>query len=279
MEVDNTKRMVFADIRVQDKAGKPKGLVSPAKFIFKKSPESPTTEVAMLHSLRDDLYVVVGTINPQTKTAAIQIHVNPLVSWIWLGCIVLIAGSIVCMWPQLETSESRVWSFARSGAAVAASLLVGLFIASSPSKAFAQSSSLHSGTVHIEDENERSLFSNLRCMCGGCARDLLSTCACNVADDARSEIRLKLANGKTKEQIIAEYAAEYGPASLAVPPNKGGLRAIYVVPVVAIVAGAVGLAFMMRRWRRKDDSAEKPAATKRDEYDARLDEELKDLDG
>ena len=55
-----------------------------------------------------------GSINPQNKNlAAFQLHVNPLVSWIWFGCIVLIAGSIVCMWPQLELGESRVWAGAR----------------------------------------------------------------------------------------------------------------------------------------------------------------------
>ena len=62
MEVDTGKRMVFADIDVTE-GGKSRGTLSPAKFIYKKMPESPTTEVAMLHSVRDDLYLVVGTIN------------------------------------------------------------------------------------------------------------------------------------------------------------------------------------------------------------------------
>src|SRR5437660_11837967 len=152
MEVDNTKRMIFADVRVTDSVtGKTRGMMDPAKFIYKKMPESPTTEVAMLNSIRDDLYLVVGTINPQTKVATLQIHINPLVGFIWLGCLILICGSVVCMWPEFEPEESRVWSFARSTAAIAASVTIGILIAVLPAPAFAQSSSLHSGTVKIEN--------------------------------------------------------------------------------------------------------------------------------
>ena len=35
----------------------------------------------------DDVYVIVGSINPQTKVAALQIHINPLVTWIWIGLL------------------------------------------------------------------------------------------------------------------------------------------------------------------------------------------------
>ncbi|WP_394824301.1 cytochrome c-type biogenesis CcmF C-terminal domain-containing protein [Pendulispora albinea] len=295
MDVDNVKRMVFADFRVT-KGGKLVGYVNPAKFIYKKMPESPTTEVAMLHSLRDDLYVVVGAINPQTKLASLQFHINPLVSWIWIGCMVLIFGSIVCMWPELAAEESRVWAVARGVAGATGSITLGIILAVLPATAHAQTqtrggggaSSLHAGTVHIENPREREVFSAVRCMCGGCARDLLSTCACGNAEDAREAIRAKLAAGETKDQIVLAYSKEYGLDSLAVPPNSGALRAIYVVPLVAITAGGIGVFALFRRWRSNavgvpDAGSAKLAArpldgAKRDEYDARLDEELRKLD-
>jgi cytochrome c-type biogenesis protein CcmH/NrfF len=221
-------------------------------------------------------------ISPQTKMASLQIHVNPLVSWIWLGCIILIGGSIICMWPQLESSESRVWAFAKSGAAVAASIAVGIFVATLPSPAYAQSaSSLHTGTVRIENAREKLIFSSLRCMCGDCARQLLSECGCPVAEDARTEIRSEIAGGMSDDDIIKAYMAEpgHGAGALAVPPNQGFMRAIWALPLGAVVAGGVGLVFIVRRWRKSDP--EKPAekAAPKDEYDSRLDEELKDLDG
>ncbi len=288
-EVDTTKRMIFADIQVS-RGGKTLGVVSPAKFIYKKMPESPTTEVSMMHSLRDDLYLVLGSVNPQTGIAAIQAHVNPLVSWIWFGAIILIFGSIVCMWPQLEAQESRGWAFARGAAGVAASFTLGVAIAMLPAPAWAQgtggSSSLHAGTIHIEDEHEKAVFSSLRCMCGDCARDLLSTCACPTADDAREEIRAKLKAGETSDQIILEYKNEYGSEALAIPPNSGGLKAIYLVPLGVIAAGGAGLVVLMRRWKAqpvtpkgaKKKTKKVDDTEARDAYDDRLDEELRNLD-
>ena len=291
MEVDTSKRMIFADLRVQ-KSGKDMGLVTPAKFIYKRRPESPTTEVAMLHTIADDLYVVVGAINPQTKVASLQIHVNPLVGWIWFGAIILIFGSVVCMWPELRPNESRAWAAARGVAGAAASITLGVVLASMPAPAFAQSagngtagaSSLHSGTVKIENAEERDLFGKLRCMCGTCPRDLLSTCACDTAEETRERLRARLKAGEAKDAIILAYAKEYGSAALSIPPNTGAMRAIYMVPVAAIVAGAAGVVVLMRRWRKGEGAAAAPkdsaGATKdaKDEYDRRLDDELRELD-
>jgi cytochrome c-type biogenesis protein CcmF len=289
MEVDNNKRMVFADVDVH-KNGQLIGHMEPAKFIYKKSPESPTTEVAILHRLGDDIYVIVGSINPDSKVAAFQIHTNPLVSWIWIGCVVLILGSFVCMWPQLELGESRLWLGARAIGATAASVFLGIMLAATPA-ARAQTTMPgmdgNSGVIRIENDTERGIFSSLRCMCGDCQRDLLSTCPCNAehgAEWARQMIRAKLKAGETRDQIIDEYAAQFGAEALAVPPNTGIFRAIWLIPVLGIGLGAFGLGRMVRRWRQGDqappDKAARGAAPPaRDAYDARLDDELKDLDG
>lgn len=281
MEVDNSKRMVFADVRVLEN-GKESGRLSPAKFIYKKMPESPTTEVSMLHSIRDDLYLVVGSINPETKIASLQIHLNPLVGWIWFGALVLIFGSFTCMWPELEPKESRVWQAAKGAGAVAASITLGILLALLPVQAFAQTTaSQHSGTVQIDDFKEKQVFSQLRCMCGTCPRELLSSCACSTADATRERLRMRLARGDSPGQIIADYTEEFGTVALAIPPNTGVMRAIYAVPILALVGTGVGLTFALKKWRanaasRTPESDEKLAS--RDAYDDRIDAELKDLD-
>lgn len=293
MEVDTSKRMIFADLDVS-KDGVHRARLSPAKFVYKKQPDSPETKVAISHGFRDDVYVIVGTVNPQTKLAAFQIHVNPLVSWIWLGCLILISGSLVCMWPQLELGESRVWAGARGIAATAASVMLGITLAATPAahaqtqpSAMPEGISQGTGTINIENDTERSIFGALRCMCG-CAGDTLATCTCSSADEARAKIRQKLLAGQLREQIIEQYAAQYGSDAYAVPPNRGALRAIYIVPVVAISLGAVGLAGILRRWRgtRSASSARAGGTGTQaappgidDAYDSRLDDELKDLDG
>jgi cytochrome c-type biogenesis protein CcmF len=290
MEVDNTKRMIFADIKVSEN-GKDLGRLSPAKFIYKKMPDSPTTEVAMLHSVRDDLYLVVGSINPETKSASLQIHLNPLVGWIWFGAIILIFGSFVCMWPQLDPKEARAWRYARGMATVATSVTLGIIFALLPVPAFAQATATqHAGSVQVDDPKEKTVFGALRCMCGTCPRELLSTCACSTADQTRERLRMRLAKGDTPQQIIDDYVAEYGTIALAIPPDKGAMKAIYVAPLVAIAGGGVALAIILRRWRSNDDmeaskKKKRPmtddaagSEEKRDAYDDRIDAELRDLD-
>jgi cytochrome c-type biogenesis protein CcmF len=285
MEVDNNKRMIFADMRVLED-GKEIGKLNPAKFIYKKMPDSPTTEVSMLHSLRDDLYLVVGSINPETKVASLQIHLNPLVGWIWFGAIILIFGSFVGMWPEFDPHESRAWRFARGSAAVATSITLGIVLALLPVPAFAQGTATqHAGSVQMENAKERTVFGALRCMCGTCPRELLSTCACSTADQTRERLRMRLAKGESPESIIDEYVAEYGTGALAIPPDKGAMKAIYVAPLFAIAAGGVALAVILRRWRSNtkapagaSSAAGDTAEAKRDAYDDRIDAELKDLD-
>ncbi|HEY3595525.1 MAG TPA: cytochrome c-type biogenesis CcmF C-terminal domain-containing protein, partial [Polyangiaceae bacterium] len=230
MEVDQTKRMVFADLAVTDIDGSLVGQATPAKFIYRKMQDSPTTEVSMLHSLRDDLYVVVGTVSPETKVATFQVHVNPLVSWIWTGVLVLIFGVTVAMWPEVSLEEARTWSFLRAAGAGISSIMFALLLALTPALAYGQStSSLHAGSVESHDPVERSLFGRLRCMCGDCARLPLSECVCSVADATRREVRAKLALGMTPDQIADDYVQQYGTASLSVPPNRGSMKAIYMV--------------------------------------------------
>ena len=62
------------------------------------------------------------------------------------------------------------------------------------------------------------------------------------------------------------------------------MRAIYVVPVVALLGSGFGLYMILRRWRsnaRFDaaSSPPSPSLEKRDAYDDRIDAELRDLDG
>ena len=72
--MDLSKRMIFADLDVS-RSGSYIGRISPAKFIYTRSPQSPTTEIALLHNWKEDLYAVVGTVDPASKRATLQLHV------------------------------------------------------------------------------------------------------------------------------------------------------------------------------------------------------------
>jgi len=70
----------------------------PEKRFYKK-PQQPTTEVAIRSTLGADLYLVLGSYDDPTKMATIQAYVNPLVSFLWWGGIVLAIGTGVTVWP------------------------------------------------------------------------------------------------------------------------------------------------------------------------------------
>lgn len=136
MEVDEEKRMVFADVDVT-RNGEPVGRISPAKFIYKATPEAPSTEVARHITVKNDLYVVIGMVSPQSKIAAFQLHVNHLISFIWIGVGILIFGAIIAMWPDIAFEEAGPFSYIRAGGAVGTAVIFGLLLASGGSMAYA----------------------------------------------------------------------------------------------------------------------------------------------
>ena len=99
---------------------------------------------------------------------------------------------------------------------------------------------------------------------------------------------MRLAKGDTPQQIIDDYTQEYGTAALAIPPDKGAMKAIYVAPLFAIAGAGVALAVLLRRWRANESSAKRRSddaktgndvdAKARDAYDDRIDSELEELD-
>src|SRR5260221_11594732 len=79
--------------------------LKPEKRFYKK-PKQPTTEVANRSTLREDLYLVLGSYEPEQKLATILAYVNPLVVWIWLGGLMAAIGTAIAAWPT--AAERRV---------------------------------------------------------------------------------------------------------------------------------------------------------------------------
>jgi len=129
-EADASKEMQFADFSVTDQDGRLRGVVSPAKFIYRSHREQPTSEVAVLNSVRDDLYVVLGNFTGPTGRAAIQVHINPLVSWIWFGVLVLILGAGVALWPASTGKPVGVMRYLKLATSLVAAVGFSLLLAS-----------------------------------------------------------------------------------------------------------------------------------------------------
>ncbi len=62
--------------------------------------DSPTTEVAIWSTMRHDLYLVLAAWDFDKRSVTLKAYLNPLVKWIWIGGLVLMLGTIICMWPD-----------------------------------------------------------------------------------------------------------------------------------------------------------------------------------
>ena len=68
--------------------------------------EQPSSEVAILQSAREDLYLVYSGMNEDQTKAILQAYVNPLVLWLWIGGLVVILGTFICMLPPLRGAKA-----------------------------------------------------------------------------------------------------------------------------------------------------------------------------
>jgi cytochrome c-type biogenesis protein CcmF len=59
-----------------------------------------TSEVAIRRRLNQDLYLNFAGMSEDNQRAVIQAYIFPLVSWIWVGAVVLFGGTLLCLVPS-----------------------------------------------------------------------------------------------------------------------------------------------------------------------------------
>jgi cytochrome c-type biogenesis protein CcmF len=94
--------------------------LEPEKHFFKASRES-TSEVGLRTRLNEDLYLNFGGMSDDNKRAVIQAYVFPLVTWIWIGGLVLIGGTLICLVPskvKMQYARTEVIGVAKAHAPV-----------------------------------------------------------------------------------------------------------------------------------------------------------------
>ncbi|MFP6599455.1 MAG: heme lyase CcmF/NrfE family subunit [Deltaproteobacteria bacterium] len=90
------------------------GELRPEKRFYRR-PEQPATEVAFRSTLREDLYVILGAADDE-QNATFQVYVNPMVSWLWLGGVILVLGTGLAIMPWPRVSRARVLDSTRAAA-------------------------------------------------------------------------------------------------------------------------------------------------------------------
>lgn len=85
------------------------GELYPEKNIYKYEGNreiNQETEVALRSTMTDDLYVILSDINDQNNII-LRVFINPMVSWIWAGGIVVAFGAAVAMMPAFKGRKMR----------------------------------------------------------------------------------------------------------------------------------------------------------------------------
>jgi cytochrome c-type biogenesis protein CcmH/NrfF len=91
-------------------------------------------------------------------------------------------------------------------------------------------------------------------MCPICGTPLGLATESPQAQDERDFITRQIARCRSKDQIKTALVAQYGERVLALPGDEGdddlGDVLVYVIPALAVLLGAAGIAFAVTRWRR-----------------------------
>ena len=75
---------------------------------FYTAAQQTSTVVAIHSTLARDLYVVFEGRNPDTDRPIIKVFINPLVNWIWVGVVIVIAGTGIALVRPLKPGTRRV---------------------------------------------------------------------------------------------------------------------------------------------------------------------------
>lgn len=100
-----------------------------------------------------------------------------------------------------------------------------------------------------------------------------------IATELRLEVRTRLAAGESPEAIEDDFAVRYGERVRAVPRGRDPRVGMFLIAISLLVAAAIALGVLVRRWRRTPLDAPRAVSERRDAYDERIDAELRELDG
>lgn len=84
-----------------------------------------------------------------------------------------------------------------------------------------------------------------------------------VSRQIRRDIAERVEQGQTDEEIRAYYASSFGPDALLTPPATGVGSLVWILPVLAVILGGVGLVVAFRRWGQSEERTVSDAARDR----------------
>lgn len=276
MVQDANKASVYAMVNLSRK-GKLLAVMNPAKFIYFSS-EQPTTEVAIHQTTFEDVYLIIGTVDPKTKRADFRLTLNPLITFIWIGGFVILMGVGILLAPRGLKAAGKTL--------VLALLLFPVFPHSGKAAVDAMAPPVHQeeggdpfAMLPPTDPRSgrfRGLAEKILCQCGGCVRMSLATCTCAFAKKEKEHI-LAILDNHSDGEILGEFVDKYGLTVLTTPPEKGFFRLGYWMPPLMTAGGLIwGVCFIWKRRRSLTPSHPQKLQPANDSYASALKKELEE---
>ncbi|MBX6377685.1 MAG: cytochrome c-type biogenesis protein CcmH [Clostridia bacterium] len=123
-------------------------------------------------------------------------------------------------------------------------VLLGIFLLASAGGAAQASRQPQPPDAAALEREARAIEALLRCPV--CEGQSVAESNTSVALDIKEDIRRQLAAGRTRREILDDYAARYGDWILNAPPARGFALAAWLVPVLALLCGVVVLGLYVR---------------------------------
>ena len=98
------------------------------------------------------------------------------------------------------------------------------------------------------DARTREVAAELRCPV--CQGESIQESPPELAQEMKSVVRAQLAAGKSPEEVKQYFVARYGEWILLRPTTTGFNAMLYVLPPILLIAGAVLVFLLARRWVR-----------------------------
>jgi cytochrome c-type biogenesis protein CcmF len=67
---------------------------------FHPNEQQPIAQVGIRSTPWEDLYIILGGVEPDGSAATLKVMVNPLVMWIWLGGLIITLGALITIIPS-----------------------------------------------------------------------------------------------------------------------------------------------------------------------------------
>ena len=121
-------------------------------------------------------------------------------------------------------------------------------------------------------------------ICYACPGEPLNIDRCSGGNQMRDIIKKMLKEGRSKEDILDYFVAQFGDSILTTVPKKGFNLVAYTGPFIALLVGVPLAIILIRRWNTageklaSDQATSEQVATLDDKMRQQIEKELSELD-